>query len=150
MEPELKVTSRGGSRNFERGVHKNFQVLNNLVSALTLFESLSLFPLKVSPPFWSTTLHQIIWRYSQNEAIFVILVKTKCLKCYTMYNIQIIIHHAGHMSIFFFLLNTSNDTFSLTLTVVAMQTCSPEWRTSVATPAISNVSIDTGVIGMQG
>ena len=34
-----------------------------------------------------------------------------------------------------------------------MQTCTPEWRTSFlreATPAVSNVSIDIGVIGMRG
>ena len=34
-----------------------------------------------------------------------------------------------------------------------MKTCTPEWRTSFlreATPALSNVSVDIGVIGRQG
>ena len=44
-------------------------------------------------------------------------------------------------------------TFSLTFSVIAMHTCTPEWRTSFlreATPALSNVSIDIGVIWEQG
>ena len=69
-----------------------------------------------------------------------------------MYNTQIIIHYAGHMSNCF-LQKTSNDTFSETFPVLAMQTCTPEWRTSFlrkATPALSNVSVDIGVIWRQG
>ena len=46
----------------------------------------SFLPLKISPPFWSTDLHQIIWRKSPNEALFVILFNTRGLKCHTMYN----------------------------------------------------------------
>ena len=69
-----------------------------------------------------------------------------------MYNTQIIINHAGHMSNCF-LQKTSNDTFSYTFPVLAMQTCTPEWQISflrAATPALSNVSVDLGVVWRNG
>ena len=52
-----------------------------------------------------------------------------------------------------FLQKQSNVTFSLTFPVLTMHTCTPEWRTSFlreATPALSNVPIDIGVIWEQG
>ena len=61
-----------------KGGAQNSRVPNYRVPALTPFWiSCSCLPLKVCPPFWSTTLHRTILRYSQNEAIFIILIKTK-------------------------------------------------------------------------
>ena len=69
---------QGRIQKFWKGGAQNSRVPNHCVPALTPFWiSCSCLPSKVCPSFWSTTLHQTIWRYSQNEAIFIILFKTK-------------------------------------------------------------------------
>ena len=73
--------------------------------------------------------------------------KTNCLKCYTMYNILIIIQHAGHMSNFFYRKHQMTHFLRLFVllqckhvlqkAIVAMQTCTSESFSREATPALS-------------
>ena len=76
---------RGGSRKFERGVHK---ILRSRITVFRLWPlfliSCSCLPLKVCPPF------RTIWRYSHNEAVFIVLVKNKMfevLQCKILYKL---------------------------------------------------------------
>ena len=125
--------TRGGSRNFERGVHK-------ILGSLTVFRLWPLFEYLVVVSLWKFVLHSgvqpCIRLYGDTHRMkqyLLFWLKTKCLKCYTMYYILLINKLLSSMQVtwaFFFLQETSNDTFSWTFAVVAMQTCTPEWRTS--------------------
>ena len=78
---------RGGSRNFEKGVHKI------LGSRITVFRLWPLFESSVVASLWMFVLHSraqpCIRPYGDTHRMTQYLLfglKTKCLKCYTMYN----------------------------------------------------------------
>ena len=79
---------KGGSRNFERGVHKI------LGSRITVFRLWPLFESLVGASLWKFVLHSgvqpCIRLYVDTHRMkqyLLFWLKTKCLKCYTMYNI---------------------------------------------------------------
>ena len=81
------ITVRGGSRHFERGVHKL------LGSRITVFRLWPLFEFSVVASFWKFVLHSgvqpCIRPYGDTHRMmqyFLFRLKTKCLKCYRMYN----------------------------------------------------------------
>ena len=79
------VVIRGGSRNFERGVHKI------LGSRITVFRLWPLFESSVVASLWKFVLHSraqpCIRPYGDTHRMtqyLLVGLKTKCLKCYTM------------------------------------------------------------------
>ena len=81
------LINRGGSRNFERGVHKILEPRITVFGLWPLFES------SVVAPLWKFVLHSraqpCIRPYGDTHRktqYLLFWLKTKCLKCYTMYN----------------------------------------------------------------
>ena len=146
---------RGGSRNFESGVH------TILGSRFAIFRLWPHFESVVVASLWKVVLHSGVQHcirlyrdsHSMNQYL-IFWLKIKCLKCYTMYYILLNYHPAcrSHEQCFF----TENIKWHVFLIFCCCGNANMYSRMADKlfkgnnSGTLKNVSIDIGVIGMQG
>ena len=144
--------NRGGSRNFERGVHKILR------SRITIFRLWPLLNLLLVPPFESLSSIQEynLVLDTRMKQYLLFWLKTKCLKCYTMYNILLSNRLLSSMHVTWANFSTEKIKWHIFLDFCCC--CNANLYSKMAdklskgsnSSTFKNVSVDIGVIGMQG
>ena len=156
--PDCKaVCIRGGSRNFERGVHKILE------SRITVFRLWPLFESLVDISLWKFVpqagVQPCIRLYGDTHRMkqYVLFrLKTKCLKCYTMYNTILISKLLSSMQVTWANFSTENIKWHIFFDFCCC--CNANLYSRMAdklskgsnSSTLKNVSIDNGVTGIQG